>query len=52
MIELAGEQIKQSNRLFVDLFDKVLSLQMQSYKQASKVSMDELNRQVAVFSKS
>jgi hypothetical protein len=52
LVELAGEQMKQTTRLFVDLFDKVLSFQMQSYKQASKASMDELNKQVAQFSKS
>ena len=52
MVELAGEQLKQTTRLFVDLFDKVVSFQMQSYKQASKAGMDELNKQVAQFSKS
>ncbi len=52
MIELAGEQLKQNTRLFVDMFDKLISFQVQSYKQASKASVDEINKQVAQFSKS
>lgn len=38
MIEAAGEQMKQSSRLFVDMFDKMLSFQAQNYKQATQVA--------------
>lgn len=38
MVEAAGEQMKQSSRLFVDMFDKMLNFQAQSYKQASQVA--------------
>lgn len=51
LIEQAGEQIKQSTRLFADLFDKMLSFQVQSYQQASKASVEQFNKQVAQFSK-
>ena len=51
LIEQAGEQIKQSTRLFADMFDKMLSFQVQSYQQASKASVEQFNKQVAQFSK-
>ena len=51
LIEQAGEQMKQSTRLFADMFDKMLSFQVQSYQQASKASVEQFNKQVAQFSK-
>ena len=51
LIEQAGEQIKQSTRLFADMFDKMVSFQVQSYQQAGKASVEQFNKQVAQFSK-
>ena len=52
LIEQAGEQLKQSTRLFADMFDKMLSFQVQSYQQATKATTEQFNKQVAQFSKS
>jgi len=52
LIEQAGEQLKQSTRLFTDMFDKMLSFQVQSYQQATKATTEQFNKQVAQFSKS
>ena len=52
LIEQAGEQMKQSTRLFADMFDKMLSFQVQSYQQATKATTEQFNKQVAQFSKS
>lgn len=51
LIEASGEQAKQSTRLFADLFDKMLSFQVQNYQQASKATVEQFNKQVAQFSK-
>ncbi len=51
LIEASGEQLKQSTRLFADLFDKMLSFQVQNYQQASKATVEQFNKQVAQFSK-
>jgi len=52
LIEQAGEQLKQSTRLFADMFDKMLSFQVQGYQQATKATTEQFNKQVAQFSKS
>lgn len=52
LIEQAGEQMKQSTRLFADMFDKMLSFQVQSYQQATKATTEQFSKQVAQFSKS
>ncbi|MBN9414361.1 MAG: hypothetical protein J0I12_02940 [Candidatus Eremiobacteraeota bacterium] len=51
LIEASAEQFKQSTRLFTDLFDKMLSFQVQNYQQASKATVEQFNKQVAQFSK-
>jgi hypothetical protein len=52
VVEQLGEQAKANTRLWVDMAEKVLAYQVQGYKQASKASIDEFNKQVAQFSKS
>lgn len=51
LMEASAEQLKQSTRLFTDLFDKMLSFQVQNYQQASKATVEQFNKQVAQFSK-
>jgi len=52
VVEQLGEQAKANTRLWVDMAEKVLAYQVQGYKQASKASIDEFNKQVAQLSKS
>jgi len=52
MIESAADQLKQTTRLFIDLFEKTVNSQVQTYRQASKSTVEEFSKQVAQFSKS
>lgn len=52
LVEKAAEQAKQNSRVLVDLTERWMAFHTQNYKQASKATVDQFNKQVAQFSKS